>query len=64
VTLQERLGARLVDVEIVEGFDGLSVKPKKYLGDAWSQVNEVVRALGGHWQKGQTSRDGSWRIPK
>jgi hypothetical protein len=63
-TLQEKLGARLQDLEITEGFDGLSVKPKRYLGDVWAEVNEVIRALGGHWQKGQTSRDGSWRIPK
>jgi hypothetical protein len=63
-TLQERLGARLPDVEVVEGFDGLSIRPKRYLGDAWAEINQVIRALGGHWQKGQTSKDGSWRIPK
>jgi hypothetical protein len=62
--LQERLGARLQDLEIMEGMDGLVVKPRRYLEDAWAEINEVVRALGGHWQKGQTSRDGSWRIPK
>jgi hypothetical protein len=62
--LQERLGARLQDLEITESMDGLVLKPRRYLGDAWSEVNEVVRSLGGKWQKGQTSRDGSWRIPK
>jgi len=49
---------------ILDGFDGFNVKPKRFLGEAWSEVNEVVRALGGKWQKGQTPRDGSWRIPK
>jgi hypothetical protein len=63
-TLQERLGARMQDVEVVEGFDGLSIKPKKYLGDAWAEINEVVRSLGGKWQKGLKSTDGAWRIPK
>jgi hypothetical protein len=62
--LQEQLGARLQDLEVVEGFDGLGVKPKKYLGDVWAEVNEVIRALGGKWQKGQTPKDGAWRIPK
>jgi hypothetical protein len=63
-TLQERLGVRLQDLEVVEGFDGLSVKPKKYLGDAWAEINEVMRSLGGKWQKGLKSTDGAWRIPK
>ena len=62
--LQERLGARLQDLELMEGMDGLMVKPRRYLEDAWAEINEVVRSLGGHWQKGQTSKDGSWRIPK
>ena len=63
-TLQERLGACLPDLEITDGIDGLIIRPHRYLGDAWAEINEVVRSLGGHWQKGQTSRDGSWRIPK
>jgi len=63
-TLQERLGKRLPDLEITDGIDGLIVKPRSYLGDACAEINEVVRSLGGKWQKGQTSRDGSWRIPK
>ena len=52
------------EVEITDGMDGLIVKPRRYLGDTWSEVNEVVRSLGGKWQKGQTPKDGSWRIPK
>jgi hypothetical protein len=61
--LQERLGARLQDLEITDGIDGLVVKPRRYLGDAWAEINEVVRSLGGKWQKGLKSTDGSWRIP-
>lgn len=62
--LQERLGARLQDLEIMEGMDGLVVKPRRYLEDAWAEINEVVRSLGGRWFKGTKSADGVWRIPK
>ena len=63
-TLQERLGACLPDLEITDGIDGLIIRPHRYLGDAWGEVNAVVRALGGKWQHGSESRDDSWRIPK
>jgi len=63
-TIRERLAKWLPDLEIMDGFDGFAVKPKRFLGETWSEVNEVVRAFGGKWQKGQTPRDGSWRIPK
>ena len=63
-TLRVRLAKWLPDLEIMDGFDGFSVKPKRYLGDAWSEVNAVVRALGGKWQKGLKSTDGAWQIPK
>jgi len=62
--VRERLAKWLPDLEIMDGFDGFSVKPKHYLGESWSEINEVARALGGHWQKGQTPKDGGWRIPK
>lgn len=62
--LRERLGARLQDLEITDGIDGLIVKPHRYLGETWSEVNEVVRSLGGHWTKGHSPKDGAWRIPK
>ena len=58
-TLQERLGARLLDVEVTDGLDGLIVKPRRYLADAWAPINEAIRALGGKWQKGYTPKDGS-----
>ena len=64
VTLQERLSQRLQDLEILDGFDGLTVKPKRFLGETWSEVNEVIRGLGGKWFKGAKPADGSWRIPK
>jgi hypothetical protein len=63
-TLRERLGARLQDLEVTDGMDGLVVRPRRYLGDVWKEVNDVMRALGGHWQTGHSPRDGSWRIPK
>jgi len=62
--LRERLGARLQDLEITDGIDGLIIRPRQYLGDAWSEVNAVVRSLGGKWQRGSESTDDSWRIPK
>jgi hypothetical protein len=63
-TVRERLAKWLPDLEIVDGFDGFSVKPKRYLDQSWRDVNEVVRSLGGKWQKGLKPADGSWRIPK
>jgi hypothetical protein len=54
----------LQDVEVTDGIDGLVVKPRRYLGDAWKEVNDIVRELGGHWMKGASSKDGGWRIPK
>jgi hypothetical protein len=63
-TLQEQLGQRLQDLEITDGIDGLIVKPRRYLGDTWKGVNDVVRSLGGKWQKGLKPADRSWRIPE
>jgi len=63
-TLRERLAKWLPDLEITDGFDGFSVKPKRYLGETWEAVNQEIRSLGSHWTKGKTPKDGSWRIPK
>jgi len=63
-TVRERLTKWLPDLEILNGFDGFAVKPKRYLGDIWKDVNDVMRSLGGKWQKGLKPADGSWRIPK
>jgi hypothetical protein len=51
-------------LEILDGFDGFAVKPKRYLGESWGEVNDVVRSLGGKWFKGTKPADGTWRIPK
>jgi hypothetical protein len=63
-TVRERTAKWLPDLEIVLGFDGFNVRPKRFLDQSWSEVNEVVRSLGGKWQKGLKSTDGAWRIPK
>ena len=64
VTLQERLGARLRDVEVTDGLDGVIVKPRRFLGEAWKEINETMRSLGGCWQIGQKPAAGVWRLPK
>jgi hypothetical protein len=61
---RERLAGWLQDLEIMDGFDGFSVKPRRYLGQTWQNVNDEVRALGGKWIPGQNPRDGAWRILK
>jgi hypothetical protein len=63
-TVRERLAKWLPDLEILDGFDGFAVKPKRFLGELWSEVNEVIRALGGKWFKGTKPAEGAWRIPK
>jgi len=35
--------------------DSVILKPRRYLGDTWKDVNDVVRSLGGHWSRGQSS---------
>jgi hypothetical protein len=62
--LRERLAGWVQDLEITDGFDGFSVKPRHFLGETWQDVNDVVRSLGGHWVKGRSPRDGCWRIKK
>jgi hypothetical protein len=62
--LRERLAGWLQDLEITDGFDGFTVKPRRYLGQTWQSVNDTVRSLGGHWQTGHNPRDGCWRIKK
>jgi len=62
--LRERLAGWLADLEIMQGLDGFAVKPKRYLGETWENVNAEIRALGGKWIRGQKPADGAWRIPK
>jgi hypothetical protein len=63
-TLRERLAGWLQDLEITDGFDGFTVKPRRYLGQTWQNVNDEIRALNGHWLKGRGPGDGAWRIKK
>jgi len=62
--LRERLAGWLADLEIMQGLDGFAVKPKRYLGETWENVNAEIRALGGKWIRGSKPADGAWRIPK
>jgi hypothetical protein len=62
IPIRERLAKWLPDLEILEGFDGLCVKPKRYLGEAWGEINELVRSLGGRWIR--NGKQGTWRIPR
>ena len=61
-TIRERLAKWLPDLEIMDGFDGFNVKPKRYLDQSWKDVNEVMRSLGGQWIS--NGKQGYWRIPK
>jgi hypothetical protein len=61
-TVRERLAKWLPDLEILDGFDGVTVKPKRYLGQTWEAVNQEIRAIGGKWAS--NGKQGSWRIPK
>jgi hypothetical protein len=62
--LRERLAGWLLDLKIMGGFDGFTVRPRRYLGQTWESVNGEIRALGGKWIRGSKPADGSWRIPK
>ena len=44
---------------IFESPDGIVIKPVRYLGDDWKQVNSSFRELGGRWMRGE----GGWTIP-
>ncbi len=63
-TLQERLGARLRDVEVTDELDGVIVKPRRFLGEAWKEINETMRSLGGCWQNRSETSSGSLETAK
>jgi replication factor C large subunit len=42
-----------------ETANGVIVKPVRYMGDSWRQVNEAFRSLGGVWIRGVSG----WAIP-
>ena len=51
-------------LEITDGMGELIIRPRRYLGQTWEEINHEIRALGGKWFKGTKAADGSWRIPK
>ena len=61
----ERLAASGIDVALLnveEREDITVITPKKFLGDLWGPINEVIRSLGGNWiREGRQSR---WEISK
>ena len=63
--IPERLVQAGVDLNLVDVEDGeetFSVRPKKFLGDLWGPINEAVRTLDGIWiRDGRHSR---WEIKK
>jgi transcription elongation factor Elf1 len=59
--LRERLAGWLQFLQITDGLDDFSVKPRDHLGyQTWGSVNNEVRSLGGYW----VPRWQSWRIKK
>lgn len=56
------LGVDLSLFEIEERDDLIVVTPRRFLGDLWSQVNELLKTLGAVWiREGKQSR---WEIHK
>ena len=62
---EEKLKSSGVDTSLLnieEGEEATLISPKKFLGDLWGQVNDVIRSLGGTWiREGRESR---WEIRK
>jgi len=61
----EKLKASGIDTSLLnieESGDVTLVSPKKFLGDLWGPINELMRTLGGTWiREGRESR---WEIRK
>lgn len=55
-----RSGVDLALIDIEEGTEYISIRPKKFLGDLWGPINEAIRALGGGWIR--EGRDSRWEI--
>ncbi len=61
----ERLVAAGIDltlIDINEGEEVVTVRPKKFLGDLWGPVNDAVKSLGGMWIR--DGRESRWEIRK
>lgn len=62
-SLQERLvssGIEVALLDIQESGDMTVVRPKRFLGDLWGRVNEVMRSVGGVWVR--EGRESRWEI--
>ncbi|MBS7619839.1 hypothetical protein KEJ21_04240 [Candidatus Bathyarchaeota archaeon] len=56
------LGVDLSLIEIEERDDLIVITPRRFLGDLWSQINEMLKTLGAVWiREGKQSR---WEIHK
>jgi hypothetical protein len=56
----EEAGLDLELVEIEEGETSIIISPKKFLGDFWGPVNDIIKNVGGFWiRDGRNSR---WEI--
>ena len=66
--VEQYLAEHGVDVSLLDFEDGGSaayVTPKKYMGDLWGGVNDVVRAGGGEWIKEEDrTKKSYWNVPK
>jgi hypothetical protein len=63
--IEERLAVLEVDLTLInieEGNEYITIRPKKFLGDLWGPINDAIRSLGGGWiREGRESR---WEIRK
>ncbi|MGB9622855.1 MAG: hypothetical protein ACPL07_03315 [Candidatus Bathyarchaeia archaeon] len=56
------LGVDLSLIEIEERDDLIVITPRRFLGDLWGQINEMLKTLGAVWiREGKQSR---WEIHK
>jgi len=63
--LQEKLidlGIDLNLLNIEETDETILITPKKFLGDQWGSINDVIRGLNGTWVR--EGRDSHWEIKK
>jgi hypothetical protein len=59
-------GVSAETVELLEMVDlggyRMSIKPTRFLGDLWVQVNDVVRAHSGQWVQAPDKKDNHWEV--
>jgi hypothetical protein len=62
---EDQLKGSGIDVNLLnieEKDEVIIISPKKFLGDQWSTINEVIRNMGGVWIR--EGRDSRWEIKK